>query len=139
MIKKDFIKDNVHEYYWHEDINCATTMIKTLSKHFDIKINQQLIDSAIGMHGAGAYGAQCGLVEGSLMFLGIYGREQNMTSEEIVNMCNSFAKLFEERYTSLLCSTLRPEGFKEENPPHLCEGFTCNAIVFTIKYINDMN
>jgi len=31
----------------------------------------QLLDAAVGMHGAGKYGAQCGLVEGSLMFIGL--------------------------------------------------------------------
>ncbi len=138
MNKKNFIKTNVHNDYWIDDINCATTMIKTLGKLYNIKISQQLIDSAIGMHGAGSYDIQCGLVEGSLMFIGIYGKEQNKTSEDITDLCNSFASRFEEKYTSFICSTLRPEGFNENNPPHLCELFTCNVIEFTSEFI-DLN
>ena len=70
------VRNAVHNYYWIDDINCATATLKILSKAFSINISPQVIDSAIGMHGAGKYGAQCGLVEGSLMFIGIYGKSQ---------------------------------------------------------------
>ena len=33
-----------------------------------------MLDAALGMHGAGKYGAQCGLAEGTLIFLGTFGR-----------------------------------------------------------------
>jgi len=130
-----FVEKKVNEYYWKEDINCATTTIKILSETFKVSIHQQVVDSALGMHGAGEYGAQCGLVEGALMFIGIYGKQNNWSNDLIVKSCNSFANLFEEKFKSLQCSILRPEGFKEENLPHLCEPLTCNAAEFTIKFI----
>lgn len=135
-----FIEQKVKTYYWQDDINCATTMIKVLAEIFDIEIHPQVIQSAVGMHGAGEYGAQCGLVEGLLMFLGIYGREKGLDENSIIQLCNKFANAFELKYTSLLCKELRPEGFKEENPPHLCEGFTSNAIQFAKEFIeNEIN
>ncbi len=71
----EFVKRKVSKYYWNDEINCATTTLEILSEAFDIELNKQIVNAAIGMHGAGEYGAQCGLVEGTLMFLGIYGRK----------------------------------------------------------------
>ena len=131
------VRNAVHEYYWTDDINCATTSLLTLSKAFSIEITPQVIDSAVGMHGAGKYGAQCGLVEGSLLFIGIYGRSINMEDVDIIDMCSSFAEGFENKFSSLLCSKLRPGGFREVEPEHLCEGITVEAIIWGIKFIKN--
>jgi len=138
MQKEEFIRTNVKKYYWQEDINCATTTLKVLSEYYEIKLDNQIIDCAVGMHGAGEYGAQCGLVEGVLMFLGIYGRQRGLSKDNIILYCNEYAKQFEENFTSLQCSELRPEGFNASNPPHLCESLTCNAIKFSIDYISKL-
>ncbi|GAB6098143.1 hypothetical protein JCM16358_00220 [Halanaerocella petrolearia] len=135
MKSKKIIDERVHDYYWENDLNCATTMLKTLSEIFEIKLDAQLIDSAIGMHGAGKFGAQCGLVEGSLMFLGVFGEEKSVSKEKIINTCYDFADKFQEEFGSLLCRELRPEGFKKDNPPHLCEDITKSAVKFTVNYI----
>ncbi len=138
-MKPDFpIEEKVHEYYWTDDINCATTLMKTVSEIFDIELSQQVIDSAVGMHGAGKFGAQCGLVEGSLMLIGIIGRKKNLSDEMTVKHCYRFAEEFQKKFGSLNCSTLRPEGFKPENPPHLCEKLTVKAIEFTSGFINEI-
>ena len=137
MEPKEFIQKRVKEYYWNDDINCATTNLKILSEKYDIELSDQIIDSALGMHGAGQYGAQCGLVEGTLMFLGILGRRMNISDNDIVNSCNEFAQQFENRYNSLLCDVLRPEGFSSHNPPHLCEEFTCHAVLFNVDFIEE--
>ena len=68
---KEYIINRVHELYWNNDINCAGTTIICLSELFEISVEQQTIWSAVGMHGAGGYRAQCGLVEGTLMFIGM--------------------------------------------------------------------
>ena len=112
MIKEKFIENKVHEYYWTDDINCATTTLKILSEAFAIKLADQIIDAAIGMHGAGEFGAQCGLVEGTMMFMGIAGRAKGIQDESIVKSCQTFAEQFEIRFGSLQCSVLRPQGFK---------------------------
>lgn len=131
------IKETVHNYYWKEDINCAATTLLTLSKYFSIELSQQVVDSAIGMHGAGKYGAQCGLVEGTLLFIGIYGRHKNIKNEIIVRICNLFAEKFENEFSSLLCSKLRPGGFNPEDPEHLCENITVKGIILGITFINE--
>ena len=119
------------EYYWKYDLNCATTNLKILSEIFSVPLSDQVINAAIGMHGAGKYGAQCGLVEGTLMFLGIIGTEYRLKEETIVDQCREYAKQFENLFQSLSCNKLRPEGFKKENPQHLCEHLTCSAINLT--------
>jgi len=134
---EELVHRRVADYYWRDDINCATTSLKILSEKFDIALSDQVIDAAVGMHGAGEYGAQCGLVEGALMFLGISGRRQHIPDEAIIHACKSYAEQFEKRFRSLTCAVLRPEGFDPNNPPHLCEAFTCQAVGFTIAFMSD--
>ena len=108
---KECIKNRVHELYWRDDINCARTAIICLSELFETAIEQQIIWSAVGLHGAGGYRAQCGLVEGTLMFA------------------------FEKTFGSLRCFELRPMGFSESDPPHMCENLTGKGIEFAYQYI----
>ena len=130
------IVERVNYYYWKNDLNCATTNLKILSEIFSITLSDQIISAAIGMHGAGRYGAQCGLVEGTLMFLGIIGKKYRFQEEIIVDQCREYAKQFENIFQSLSCSKLRPEGFNIEDPPHLCEKLTCTAIEFNKNFVS---
>ncbi|MDY0093851.1 MAG: C-GCAxxG-C-C family protein [Candidatus Vecturithrix sp.] len=135
MELQNFVQHRVKKYYWEDDVNCATTTLHILSEQFGVELSSQVIDAALGMHGAGKYGAQCGLVEGTLMFLGIMGRSQNLSDARIVEACWLFAHQFEQRFSSLRCQDLRPEGFHPDNPPHLCESLTCDAVCFNIEFI----
>jgi len=133
-----FVQQRVHTYYWRDDINCATTTLKILSERFGVALGDQVLDSALGMHGAGRYRAQCGLVEGTLMFLGIIGRARGLSDDEVVEACYDFARQFEECFGSLSCKVLRPEGFDPDNPPHICEPLTRDAIVFDIEFMSEL-
>jgi C_GCAxxG_C_C family probable redox protein len=132
---EELTQTRVKQYYWQDGFNCATANLKILSEKFEIELSDQTINAALGMHGAGEYGAQCGLVEGGLMFLGIIGRKSHIADADIINSCNAFAAQFEKRFHSLLCRELRPDGFGPTNPPHLCEKFTCEAVLFSIDFI----
>jgi C_GCAxxG_C_C family probable redox protein len=132
---KELIDSRVHGYYWGQDYNCAVTTLKVLSEIFSIEIHPQVVDSAIGMHGAGGFGAQCGLVEGSLLFIGILGNDKGMRGDRIVALCHEFASAFQQQFGSIQCKELRPQGFGPENPPHLCEAKTAMAIKFSAEYI----
>ena len=87
--------NRVHELYWNNNINCARTAIICLSELFETVVEPQTIWSAIGMHGAGGYRAQCGLVEGTLMFIGIYFHILGKTEDEAVSACYNFASAFD--------------------------------------------
>ena len=132
----EFVKERVSKCYWELDENCATATLNILSEVFEIELNSQTVDAALGMHGAGKYGAQCGLVEGTLMFLGIFGRQNNMQDEIIIDVCRDFAKQFEDKFNSLQCRVLRPQGFNSDNSLHLCERLKCQEVEFAIKYIS---
>ena len=136
MMTREFLKRRVSRYYRKDDINCATTTLKILSEVFEVDLDEQVVDAALGMHGAGEYGAQCGLVEGALMFLGIYGSRNDIPDNTIVQSCREFANQFEKEFGSLQCSILRPEGFHPDNPPHICEPLTCRAVGFSVTYIS---
>lgn len=129
------ISDQVHSCYWNMDLSCAATTLKTLSELFHIEVHPQVIESALGMHGAGKFGAQCGLVEGSLMFIGIYGSQKGIDKEKIEKLCYEFASSFQQQFSSLRCKVLRPQGFRENDPPHLCEEKTTIAVDFSAKFI----
>jgi C_GCAxxG_C_C family probable redox protein len=131
------VRDRVHEYYWTCDWNCAVTTLRILAEVFDFTLSQQVLEAALGMHGAGGYRAQCGLVEGALMFIGVIGKAQGLDDGTVVEACYDFAERFQGRFGSLLCRDLRPEGFAPDNPPHLCEGLTREAILFDIPFVSD--
>lgn len=135
---EEFINSKVHDYYWNDDLNCAETTLKTLSEIFHVELEPQVLDAAVGLHGAGGYGAQCGLVEGSLMFIGILGKQKELGKERIIELCFTFANRFERRFKSLRCKELRIEGFNSDNPPHLCEGRTKEAIKFSAEFISGL-
>lgn len=132
----DFIRTRVHHNYWDKDLNCAATSLLIMAEYFALELDQQVLDSAIGMHGAGGYQAQCGLVEGTLMFIGIVGRTRSIDDSEIASFCRRFAEQFEKHFSSLQCKVLRPGGFNPDDPPHLCEGLTVNSIEFSIASID---
>jgi len=135
MLNNHEIRSRVHRYYWEENINCAMATLKNLAESFGVSLHPQLIDAALGMHGAGKYRAQCGLVEGTLLFIGIFGRLNQLPDEEIVTLCRSFAEAFENHFSSLQCRILRPQGFAPDNSHHICEGLTCRANDFSIQFI----
>lgn len=57
---------------------------------------------------------------------------------EIVSACYGFASGFEHTFGSLRCLELRPTGFSENDPPHMCEGLTCKAIWSSYRYISEI-
>lgn len=132
----EYISERVHELYWKDDINCARTMLICLSELFQIHLEPQTICSAIGLHGAGGYRAQCGLVEGALLFIGIYFDSLGKSENEIVSECFCYAADFEKEFGTLRCYDLRPNGFNENDSPHMCEALTCRAIEFAYHHID---
>lgn len=129
------IEDHVHHCYWDNDTNCARTMLLYLASYFKIPLQAQTLNAAIGMHGAGGFRAQCGLVEGALMFLGIFFAQKGLKEEAISKLCYTYAEQFKEEFSSLECRVLRPNGFQKIDPPHACEGLTVQAIAFTRSFI----
>jgi len=105
------IQEWVHALYWEQDVNCATAMLICLGRLFDVQYSVQVIHAAAGLHGAGGFRAQCGLVEGALMFIGIYFAKKRKSNDEIVSLCYQFADEFTKKFHSLRCRELRPGGF----------------------------
>ncbi len=134
---KEEIKKMVHGYYWEEDINCARTTLCCLGRLFDIPLNDQTLQAAIGLHGAGGFRAQCGLVEGALMFIGILLSQKGKNDSEIADSCYAFACKFKNKFSSLSCYDLRPAGFLDTDPPHVCEKITADAIYFSYGFISE--
>lgn len=132
-----FICDRVHACYWKKDLNCAVTTLLILSEHFGIDLTQQVVDAAGVMHGAGGYRAQCGLVEGMLMFAGIIGRARNIDQKQVELFCREAAESYEHRFGSLRCEILRPGGFNEDDPPHLCEKLTSDSIHHNLQLLEN--
>ena len=131
----EYVIKEVHHQYYDKDENCARTTLRCLSNLFSFPVGEDVLSSAIGMHGAGFYRAQCGLVEGSLMFIGLFGTAKGSKKDKIEKLCFDFASAFEKKFSSLRCRELRPCGFNSSAPPHLCEELTCRAIEFSYEFI----
>ena len=58
--EKEWIRREVHHLYHDCDVNCASTMLHCLSVLFSMPVSDDVFASALGMHGAGYYRAQCG-------------------------------------------------------------------------------
>jgi len=133
----NYINDEVHRHYWDHDNTCAFTTLSIVSDLFAVPLESQVMDAALGMWGAGGYQAQCGLVEGALMFIGVMGSRRGLNRDQISKLCRSFARGFEEQFGSMICRELRPEGFAPDNPPHICEDLSKRAIRYTTGFVAD--
>lgn len=138
MNNQTFIRDKVHLYFWQDELNCAVTAMKILAERHGIEINEQVYDAAVGLNGQGQYGAQCGLVTAAAMFIGILGKHMDLCEKNIHRHCHAVTDRFEKTFASLERRLLRPEGFKDSNPSHLCERLAANAVILIDDYITNM-
>jgi hypothetical protein len=138
MDNKQLVDRRVRKYYWIDDYNCARTTMKTLSEMLSYSISSQLDSACIGMHGAGGYRAQCGIVEGTLLLLGCYLKSKGIDDCEIVKYCYDFAESFVDKFGSLSCRVLRPIGFGKDAPLHACEELTKKGIYHSYDYIKSI-
>ncbi len=136
MNQERLIAATVRERYWTYDDNCARTTLITLARLREVSLHGQVLASATGLHGAGRFGAQCGLVEGSLMMIGILGDRQRLDTQAVTLLCHAWATEFIGRFGSLNCRDLRPGGFRPDDPPHLCEPLTLQAIAFSAAFLD---
>ena len=127
--------ERVHQCYWQNDWNCARTQLVLQCEAAQLSLPALWAEAMAGLHGAGGYGAQCGLVEGMLVFLGLQGALAEESAEEISLRCRDFAAAFEARFGSLLCRKLRPQGFPQDGPSHACETLTAQAAVFARQWL----
>ena len=125
----------IRQLYHDKDYNCAITTLLCLGKEFGVEISPQVLASAVSMNGGGRFRAQCGLVEGALMFIGIYVAEQGLKKKETMKIAYSFCEAFTARFGSLLCRDLRPGGFQKDDPKHLCEPLTQETVAFTVDFL----
>ena len=128
MSTHDRVAALVRHYYWDRDLNCARTTLRCLENVLKEPLHPQIYTATVGCHGAGGTGGPCGLVEGGLMLIGLHGAALGKDEGEIVELCARYATLFTERFTSLACKDLRPGGIHPNDPPHLCESISVDAI-----------
>ena len=132
---QQWASERVHQCYWQDDWNCARTQLVLQCEAAQMPLPPLWAEAMAGLHGAGGYGAQCGLVEGMLLFLGLQGALSKESAEEISARCRNFAAAFETRFGSLLCRELRPQGFPQDGPSHACEALTTQAIAFARQWL----
>ena len=138
MSTHDRVAALVRHYYWDRDLNCARTTLRCLENVLEEPLHPQVYTATVGCHGAGGTGGQCGLVEGGLLLIGLRGAELGKEESEIVDLCARFATQFTERFGSLSCKDLRPGGIHPNDPPHLCESVSVDAICFLHDFLDEM-
>jgi C_GCAxxG_C_C family probable redox protein len=133
---ENIIAERVHHFYWDNDWPCVPTVLTTYKELFDVNISEDVIAASRGLGGGGEYGAQCGLLEANLIFIALFGKENNYTQQQINELCSQFCGRFEKKFESLLCRDIRPEGFVPENPPHLCEPRTVESMLLALEFFS---
>jgi len=128
----------VRHYYWDRDLNCARTTLRCLESMLQEPLHPQVYAATVGCHGAGGTGGQCGLMEGGLLLIGLRGAELGKDEGDIVDLCARYAALFTERFSSLACKDLRPGGIHPNDPPHLCESISVDAICLLHDFLDAM-
>ena len=111
--------------------------LKLLAEVHHVKLEDQVLKAALGMNGSGRYGAQCGLVEGMIMFLGIWGDLKGYSYGRIQMICNLYAEKFEKTFGSLTCGRLRPEAeATAEDPAHACRELKVKALLMDLAFLD---
>ena len=111
--------------------------MKLLAEVHNVKLDDQVLKAALGMNGAGRYGAQCGLVEGMIMFLGIWGDLKGFSYDQIQMICRSYAEKFDKTFGNLTCGSLRPEAeAAAEDPAHVCRELKVKALLMDLDFLD---
>jgi len=138
MTLEELVAARVKKMYHDLDLSCVHTTLKILAEVFNTEVSQQTYDSSSGMLGGGGYyGAQCGLVQGGIMFIGILGARYRLDKDTVSQHCFDYSAQAEKELESLLCREIRPEGFADDNPQNLCEPRTNQSIVSAAQFIAD--
>ena len=133
------IKEKVHELYWQKHGSCANAMLLCLGELMGIQLDPQVLASVAGLHGAEKLGAHCGLALAGQMFIGIYCRGHNMEDGAIASQCAHYAEIFCSKFSTLVCSELRMNGYISTDPRHVCEQLTCDAVTITYNFLKKGN
>jgi|GEM_PF-3477790 len=79
-IMENFVKKWVTTFFQVHDYNCVRATFLRLPNILKLNCISRSWMHSVGMHGAGGYRAQCGLVEGTLLFLGGAGLKKMLRS-----------------------------------------------------------
>ena len=127
-------RQTIKEIFCLKQLNCATTTVIIMSKHFSTKIQSQVIDSLVGLPNGAEQKSLCGLVSGTLIFIGIYGKIKKLKRDQIKNICKKFSSEFIGKFGSIDCKDLKPEKISPEQTC-ICKELAYKAIDFSIDFI----
>jgi hypothetical protein len=135
---EELVAARIESMYHDQSLGCAHATLRILAEVFDIELSPQVYDSSVGMLGGGGhYGAQCGLVQGALMFTGILGARGGLDEETLDKHCFDLLAGATRELGSLVCREIRPEGFADDNPSYICEPRSVESIVWAARFLAD--
>lgn len=133
------IAKRVHELYWNAQTNCTKSMLVCLGELFDVELDPHAFHATSGLLGAASFGLQCGLVEGVLMFIGIYYTQLGIEEDAILSSCCHFMETFSQKFGSLKCCELRSDLNIKKDPRYICEQLTGDAVSYAHYFIRKEN
>ena len=107
--------------------NCAMTVLRVYSEVFETPIDDQVIDAAWCMPGAGGVKHLCGLVGGAVMFVGVWGAQQGLHRKALSPITRTLNGAIQAKFGSLDCRDLR----REEG----CSALASEFLNFTIPIL----
>lgn len=128
---KEKIKSLIQKYAGKQEMGCSATVLSVLSDLFNIKVEKQVMACLIGMEGGSNFKNDCGLLDGSLMFIGIMLSQQGLPEPLTKGICRQFTGSFEIEFgESSVINSCSNEG--------TCLSLTPENIFFVYKFIKNI-
>ena len=106
---QELIQQRVATLFSTGENNCAMTVLRVYSEIFETPVDAQVIDAAWCMPGAGGVKHLCGLVGGAVMFVGVWGAQQELHRKALSPITRALNGAIQEQFGSLDCRDLRRE------------------------------
>ncbi len=127
MLQHHQLTERVARYFVSGKYNCAMTVLEVSAEHFGISLSPQALGVAQFLPGAGGTGGLCGLISGTLMFLGVWAYEHDLHRSALTAEARALIVAIEGHFGSTLCTDLRP--------PEGCGTFALDYLNFTLPHL----
>jgi hypothetical protein len=103
------LRERVERYFVSGQYNCTMTALAVLFEAYEMAPDPRLLGAGQCMPGVGGSGGLCGLVSGTLIFLGVWGYERGLHRSALAPGCAFVVESVRRRFGSTSCAALQTE------------------------------
>ncbi len=106
---REGLRERVERYFVSGRYNCTMTVLAVLFEVYEMPPDPRLLGAGQCLPGVGGSGGLCGLVSGTLIFLGVWGYERGLHRSLLSPGCALVVESVRARFGSTSCALLRTE------------------------------